>query len=86
MNADREAERFWAKVQKDRASGCWLWQGALSGGYGSRGATKDTRAHTVARSAAQARVAVLEKALKKIVVMIARAALAGGAETTKEET
>ena len=28
------AERFWKKVQKEPNSGCWLWTGAVSKGYG----------------------------------------------------
>lgn len=28
-------ERFWAKVEEDRRTGCWLWTGATTrGGYG----------------------------------------------------
>ena len=41
----REAERarFWAKVSPEPNSGCWLWTGTLSGGYGrfGRGSRRD---------------------------------------------
>ena len=30
----RLPERFWAKVQPDEATGCWLWLGARNKGYG----------------------------------------------------
>lgn len=40
-------ERFWAKVDKNGAGGCWLWTGAMEGkGYGHfRDGRKDYRAH-----------------------------------------
>ena len=28
------AERFWAKVVNDTETGCWLWSGATTTGYG----------------------------------------------------
>ena len=27
-------ERFWARIQPDAATGCWVWGGSKSGGYG----------------------------------------------------
>lgn len=40
-------DRFWAKV--DTSGSCWLWTGAVSGGYGSLGIDgKQYRAHRVA--------------------------------------
>jgi hypothetical protein len=30
-------DRFWAKVDKTDPSGCWIWTGAVSVGYGSIG-------------------------------------------------
>ncbi len=47
---DTLMERFWSKVTKDSASGCWLWGGATDYGYGvfmegPHGAQKKHRAH-----------------------------------------
>lgn len=46
-------ERFWAKVQKDDATDCWLWTGALnSTGYGQWGVVGKSRStHRVAYEA-----------------------------------
>lgn len=43
-------DRFWAKVMPEPMSGCWLWAGALSKGYGHFALTKgDVRnAHRLA--------------------------------------
>jgi hypothetical protein len=35
-------DRFWSKVNKDTATGCWLWTGALVRGYGSFSARDET--------------------------------------------
>lgn len=32
------ADRFWNRVDKDGANGCWLWTGSISKGYGKLGA------------------------------------------------
>lgn len=41
-------ERFWPKVREDD-SGCWVWTGAVSDGYGRFGlVTRSQRAHRVA--------------------------------------
>lgn len=41
------AERFWSKVDKRGASGCWLWTASRAGGYGQLGMFKQSpiRAH-----------------------------------------
>ena len=61
-----EIERFWAKVVKEPNSGCWLWTGASSHGYGSlRFRGHGCRAHRVAwelhRGAVPNGVSVLHK-------------------------
>lgn len=43
--------RFWSRVDKDAANGCWEWQGALSLGYGGFSiAGKQWRVHRLAYS------------------------------------
>lgn len=46
------AERFWAKVDKEGAGGCWLWLGSRTSGYGQINAGRRgegmLRAHRVA--------------------------------------
>ena len=43
------AERFWSKVKKASENECWLWTGAISGGYGNiKDGTKVAKAHRVA--------------------------------------
>lgn len=52
------AERFWAKVDLDPATGCWLWSGATEGnGYGNFKAVSYTtvRAHRMAFALSRAR-------------------------------
>ena len=44
----KDNDRFWAKVHKDRDTGCWLWVGCKNhGGYGyfHVSATKTKKAH-----------------------------------------
>jgi hypothetical protein len=31
---DPAASRFWRRVEKDSATGCWNWTGSIAGGYG----------------------------------------------------
>jgi hypothetical protein len=47
-SAPSDWERFWAKVDKENADGCWLWTGTLNdGGYGQFAPTfgRNTKAH-----------------------------------------
>src|SRR5687767_7359417 len=42
-----DIERFWSKVDKDNADGCWLWKGnTYKFGYGSFHHTIAPRTHT----------------------------------------
>ena len=42
-------QRFWAKVDKRDPDECWLWTGALTGGYGYfRADSPNTKAHRFA--------------------------------------
>ena len=49
----RLPERFWAKVQPESNSGCWLWQGSTDGrGYGQiwNGKKAETATRYIARA------------------------------------
>jgi len=49
--SDKDAARFWAKVDKSNADGCWTWLGYLNRGYGNFTINgKCLRAHRVACS------------------------------------
>lgn len=42
-------EHFWSRVDKDRPSGCWIWMGSRTGGYGTLSwQGRAMRAHRVA--------------------------------------
>lgn len=50
-------ERFWEKVMPEPNSGCWLWVGALSKGYGSISVSgRNQGAHRVSYEMLRARI------------------------------